>query len=424
MSTAAIAYQLPLFIPAKEQIQPSLRWAGNRKKFKFYDFFAGAGMVRLGLHQRWDCVWANDNDPKKIAIYKHNYGRDHLDPRDVVMVADDVKNRLFEGKSGVPSFPSGVNMAWASFPCQDLSLAGRRRGISAKRSGAYWPFWEIMYALKETDSQPPIMVIENVPGLLYGGSFRKLCDSLAVLGVRFGAFLADSKCFVPQSRPRVFIVAVDDHIDLSGLTSKHVPNNPWFPAAIKKTFANLPSNLKKRWIWWNIVPPINDRPYIDSLLDEDSSDIAYDSEEKTDHLLSLMNSRHREKVTAARNDSRVQIGFLYQRTREGHQRTEVRFDGLAGCLRTPKGGSSQQTIVFVKDSKVKTRLLSRIEAARLMGLDLDKSGRLPGRKKCFFPDSFSYNDAYLALGDGVVVPGVKHLASTILNELAYRSATT
>jgi len=62
------------------------------KKFKFYEFFAGAGMARLGLHHRWECAWANDNDPRKIAIYEHNYGRGHLDPRDVALVADDIAN--------------------------------------------------------------------------------------------------------------------------------------------------------------------------------------------------------------------------------------------------------------------------------------------------------------------------------------------
>lgn len=396
----------------------------SSKKFKFYEFFAGAGMARLGLQQKWDCVWANDNEPRKIAIYEHNFGHGHIDPRDVALVADDIEKGILEGKTNVPNFPLDVDMAWASFPCQDLSLAGWQRGMSAERSGAYWPFWKIMYALQKAGQRPPVMVIENVRGLLYGESFRGLCESLAALGMRFGAFLADSKCFVPQSRPRVFVIAVDDHIELHGLTSPAAPQNPWFPSAVQEAFAELPGELQERWVWWNVAPVIDGRPSINSLFEEEPRDVAYDTKAQTERLLSLMTSRHLDKVKAARDDSDLQVGFLYKRTRQGQQRAEVRFDGTAGCLRTPKGGSSRQTVVVVRNGKIMTRLLSRIEAARLMGLELDDKGRLPGRKKCFFPDGFSYNDAYLAMGDGVVVPVVKHLSTTILDELAARSCSS
>jgi DNA (cytosine-5)-methyltransferase 1 len=393
----------------------------SKKKFRFYEFFAGAGMVRLGLVHQWEVVWANDNDPRKIAIYEHNFGRSHIDPRDVALVAEGIEAGHFDGTADAPTFPIDVDMAWASFPCQDLSLAGWQRGMSSGRSGAYWPFWKIMYALERTGHRPPVIVIENVRGLLYGDSFRGLCESLAALGMRFGAFLADSKYFVPQSRPRVFVIAVDDHVNLSGLTSESVPNNPWYPTAVLEAFSDLPDELRERWVWWNVAPVVNDRPCISSIFEEDPSDVAYDSEAQTERLLALMAPRHAEKVDKALINPDIQVGFLYKRTRHGQQRAEVRFDGTAGCLRTPKGGSSRQTVVVVNNGKVRTRLLSRIEAARLMGIPLDKMGRLPRKKKKFFPDNFSYNDAYMAMGDGVVVPVVKHIATIILDELAARS---
>ena len=137
-----------------------------------------------------------------------------------------------------------------------------------------------------------------------------------------------------------------------------------------------------------------------------------------------MTQRHLDKVEAAKAAGGLQVGFLYKRTRNGQQRAEVRFDGIAGCLRTPKGGSSRQTVVVVRDGRVRTRLLSRIEAARLMGIALDAKGRLPDSSCPFFPPGFSYNDSYLAMGDGVAVPVVAHLASTILNELAARAIAT
>ena len=164
----------------------------SKSKFSFYEFFAGAGMARLGLAPAWDCLWANDNDPRKVAIYEHNYGKGHIDPRDVGLVAQDVEAGIKNTADGIPVLPSGADMAWASFPCQDLSLAGWQRGMSAERSGAYWPFWKIMYALQQQGRKPPIIVIENVKGLLYGDSFSGLCESLAALGMRFGAVLADA----------------------------------------------------------------------------------------------------------------------------------------------------------------------------------------------------------------------------------------
>lgn len=101
------------------------------------------------------------------------------------------------------------------------------------------------------------------------------------------------------------------------------------------------------------------------------------------------------------------IGGIYRRTRpDGSggkvQRAEVRFDNISGCLRTPAGGSSRQTILVVEESRVRSRLLSPREAARLMGL----------------PDDYilprNYNEAYHLAGDGVAVPVVRFLAERIL----------
>ena len=57
----------------------------RENSYSFYEFFSGAGMARLGLQKMWKCVWANDNDPRKLSIYEHNFGKDHIDPRDVAI---------------------------------------------------------------------------------------------------------------------------------------------------------------------------------------------------------------------------------------------------------------------------------------------------------------------------------------------------
>ena len=115
------------------------------------------------------------------------------------------------------------------------------------------------------------------------------------------------------------------------------------------------------------------------------------------------------KVDAARRAGGRVVGAVYRRTRkEGGQRVqraEVRFDGLAGCLRTPSGGSSRQTILIVEGERIRSRLISARETARLMGLD--DGYHLPTR----------YNDAYHVTGDGVVVPVVRHLDAHIFEPM-------
>jgi len=98
----------------------------------------------------------------------------------------------------------------------------------------------------------------------------------------------------------------------------------------------------------------------------------------------------------------MKIGTLYKRTRKGQCRAEVRFDDVAGCLRTPSGGSSRQTIIVTDGGTVRTRLLSPREAARLMGLPDD------------YPLPKSYNEAYHLAGDGVAVPVVSFLSENLL----------
>ena len=98
----------------------------------------------------------------------------------------------------------------------------------------------------------------------------------------------------------------------------------------------------------------------------------------------------------------------YKRTRQGKQTLELRFDGVAGCLRTPEGGSSRQYVVIVEDGKPRARLLSLREVAALMGAREDY--KIPG----------SYNDGYRAMGDAVAVPVTRFLAAELLLPLARR----
>ncbi len=363
----------------------------NESRFTYYDFFAGAGLVDLALAPRWECIWANDIDPKKAEVYSRNFGQDHFVLGDVAEVSPE-------------SLPRPADMAWASFPCQDLSLAGWQRGMSADRSGTFWAFWRIMAKLEEDTQLPHAIVIENVQGVLYRENLSGLCEALAALGLQFGAVLIDARHFVPQSRPRVFVVAVHRSVDALRLHTDEPPDTVWHPKSVTNAFGDLKHDLRALWRWWRLPQPTGRVPPADDLIDDEAAGAPWHTRAETRRLLELMDDKNWQKVRDALSSGERHVGFLYKRMRNGRQRAEVRFDGVAGCLRVPMGGSSRQTVLIVSDGEVCSRLLSPREAARLMGAP-----------DIWLPDH--YNQAYKAMGDGVAVPVVRHLADHLLDAL-------
>ena len=91
----------------------------------YLEFFAGGGMARAGLGPEWSCLFANDNDPKKATSYAANWGKEHLVVRDISDIQPE-------------DLPGPADLAWAAFPCQDLSLAGSGAGLKGTRSGTFW----------------------------------------------------------------------------------------------------------------------------------------------------------------------------------------------------------------------------------------------------------------------------------------------
>lgn len=359
-------------------------------KPSFYDFFAGAGLATLGLAPSWRCLWANDVDLRKAAVYKANFADSHFVLGDLARIS-------------AAEMPVPADMAWASFPCQDLSLAGWRGGLAAPRSGSFWIFQRLMNALSE--NRPPLIVLENVTGLLYGNSFAGLCEAIASLDMQLGALLMDARWFLPQSRPRIFLVAMDARCDASFFTSE-TPSSAWTSAALLRAYEGLSHPVKKMWRWWRLPAPTRKPRRLASILEREGVNIPWHTADETEALLAMMHPRHRNKIQRAVDSGGAHTGFLYKRTRGGIQRAEARFDGLAGCLRTPAGGSSRQTVVQIDRGVLRTRLLSAREAARLMGA----------------PDSFilppRYQDAYRAMGDAVAVPVVSWLSEWLLLPLA------
>src|SRR5262245_11262927 len=185
--------------------------------------------------------------------------------------------------------------------------------------------------------------------------------------MQFGALVIDAKHFVRQSRPRVFVICVDSRVDCSRFTSP-TPVPTWTPQALKAAHDSLNGGLRDLWRWWNLPVPVAKRPSLNGIIEMTPTGVQWHTDEETDYLLSLMSDTNRAKVESAARTGERQVGFLYRRMRNGNQRAEVRFDGISGCLRTPRGGSSRQTVVVVDKGTIRTRLLSPREAARLMGV--------------------------------------------------------
>lgn len=369
----------------------------------FYEFFAGGGMARAGLGDGWRCLFANDFDKKKGITYQNNWGKGE-------MVVDDIRNISPE------DLPLQADLIWGSFPCQDLSLAGGGAGLRGNRSGTFWPFISQIQALKDEGRAPAVIALENVIGTLTshkGGDFTAICEALHGLGYRYGAFVADAALFLPQSRPRLFVIAVRQ--DIAGFCEVNAPRSPWHTTALKRAHHNLPAHLTASWIWWDMpTPPAREMRFAD-IIEEHPKSSRWHTALETRVLLSMMSDVNLAKVETAKAAGVRMVGGIYKRTRLHHgikvQRAEVRFDDIAGCLRTPGGGSSRQIILVVEGQKIKSRLISSRETARLMGL----------------PDSYmlpsAYNEAYHLTGDGVAVPVVRFLAKHIIEPVLEAAKT-
>lgn len=357
-------------------------------------------MARAGLGKGWRCLYANDLDPKKAAIYQRNWGEGVLHLSDVAEVAPE-------------DLPGRPDLVWASFPCQDLSLAGAGGGLGARRSGAFWPFWRLMQALWAEERGPRIVAIENVCGAIssHGGrDFQAIAGAFAEAGLLFGAMVIDGARFLPQSRPRLFVIGVDPALAADGALTTETADPLWSTEPLRRAAAALPPEIRARWRWWRLPEPARRNAALADLLEPDGPQLAWRSAADTRKLLAMMDGRHREKVERLRREGARAVGALYRRTRRDEsgakvQRAEARFDGLAGCLRTPAGGSSRQTLIEVSGGKVRSRLLTPRETARLMGLD--DAYILPERA----------TEAYHLTGDGVVAPAVRHLAEALFEPL-------
>jgi DNA (cytosine-5)-methyltransferase 1 len=369
-------------------IRPA-RAATDPKAPGLYEFFAGGGLAGLGL-AGFRTLFANDIDPAKAASWRANHAG--------VLHEGDV------WALDTADLPGRPALAWASSPCQDVSLAGARAGLEGARSGAFWGFWRLMQGLDAEGRGPPAIVIENVTGLLSSGGgadFNAVCSALVAAGYRVGALEMDAALWLPQSRPRLFIVGLRG----VGGAERGGPEGPFHTPRLVAAVARLPDAIKANWAWWALTEPPRRNLDLAALLEPDGA-VDWLSPDQTDALLALTAPLHRARLEAAQasGERRVAAAFRRVRVEAGGrvQRLELRLDGLAGCLRTPAGGSSRQYVIVCEAGAVRARRLTGREAARLMGVT-DRY-HLPRGETA----------ALKLMGDAVAVPVVRALSDGLL----------
>jgi DNA (cytosine-5)-methyltransferase 1 len=348
------------------------------------EFFAGIGLVRLALErQGFRVAFANDIDEDKLEIYRDNFTADDFHLGDIHELS----------AASVPD----CELFTASFPCNDLSIAGARAGLAGGQSSA---FWGLVRILEDKRKRPSLVLLENVPGFLnsHGGrDFETALGALNALGYACDAFLLDAARFVPQSRLRMFVVA---KLEAAGR-----------PAAGLQTSAVRPANLvnfieSHPQIRWDIAelpsPPVR-RDSLESILEDlPDDDPAWWNSKRADYLMGQLSQRHAAVASEMIAGGAIRFATAFRRVRNGRSMAELRTDGIAGCLRTPRGGSGRQILFKAGRGRYQVRLLTARECARLQGV----------------PDSFKINvrlnQALFGFGDAVCVPAVEWIAENYL----------
>lgn len=360
----------------------------------FAEFFAGIGLVRLGLERAgWKAIFANDIDNKKLEMYWNNFN-DTIE----TFLSGDIHELT-------PSDIPDVTLATVSFPCTDLSLAGSRTGLAGKQSGAFWGFMRLLDGLN--GRRPPLILIENVPAFLTSRSGRDFSNAirrLNELGYSCDAFVLNASNFTPQSRARLFIVGMFDtprtmntKVALSGRAPELKPRQ------LTERILGSPS---LSWTITDIPPP----PHIRTTLADIIEDLPAESprwwsSERLSYLMGQMSERHVQVTEALIRGRKLGYATVYRRVRYGRSMAEVRADGIAGCLRTPKGGSSRQILLAAGKGSIRARFMTPREYARLQGV----------------PDSYTIdvpdNQAYFGFGDAVCVPAIEWIGTKVLGPL-------
>jgi DNA (cytosine-5)-methyltransferase 1 len=179
----------------------------KEKRYKVVSLFSGCGGLDLGLEGGFNflgehfsatplrVVWANDNNEKACKTLKLNISHTEV-------VCDDI-TKILEHKLKIPN----ADVVVGGFPCQDFSLAGKRKGLTVQRGQLYSSMVEVVRTVK-----PKIFMAENVKGLISwekGLGIKTMVSDFENLGYHVEYKVLNTSDFgVPQTRERVIIFGI------------------------------------------------------------------------------------------------------------------------------------------------------------------------------------------------------------------------
>lgn len=367
--------------------------ATARTRPRVAEFFAGIGLVRAGLEDAgFDIVWANDIAPFKQEMYDQNFAgpegqTSHFRLGDIAEVGGD----------DIPD----IDLAWASFPCTDLSLAGGRSGLNGSGSGTFFHFTRVLREMGPR--RPAVIAVENVVGLATsrgGDDIIVAVKELNRLGYSVDVMAVDARRFVPQSRPRLFLVGeMNPHADGS-------PDEVIRPDLLETVYSV--GGLRMHKAPTASLPPMLSHGFsslIEAMWDGDGR---WWSEERLAKFTTTLSPVQARRVTQLQNASSVTYRTAYRRTRNGVPVWEVRPDDISGCLRTARGGSSKQAVLKLGRGHVQVRWMTPLEYARLMGAGEYNLSGLRDSQVLF------------GFGDAVCAPAVSWLGRNYLQRAVSR----
>ncbi|MEX0682295.1 MAG: DNA cytosine methyltransferase [Gaiellaceae bacterium] len=360
------------------------------------EFFAGMGLVRLAVEDAgFRVVWANDIDNSKRDLYAAHFGERDFIWGDVCDVH-------------APDVPT-AEVATASFPCTDLSLAGNRAGLAGEESSMFWEFARILRELRDEGRPVPVCMLENVPSFAtsHGGAdIRAAVAELNDLGYWCDLLVVDARRFVPQSRPRLFVIGSLDRLTEYGDWTPSELRPEWITRFVARHPELRMQALPLR------LPPTEARTLGHVVQKLRPADPRWWDEHRLGRFVSSLSDVQSKRLAAMRDASRLVWATAYRRTRYGRAVWEIRADEISGCLRTARGGSSKQALVEAGRGRVRVRWMTPREYARLQGVP-----------ESYALDAVTLNKALFALGDAVCVPVVSWVAREYLRPLAERRLT-
>lgn len=178
--------------------------------------FSGMGGFASGLAKAgFELSWASDNDEFACAAFKHRFP-------DVTLISKDIRSLSVRADR-----LAAVDVLAAGFPCQSFSQAGGRQGLDDPRGRLFFEIPRLLAEFKP-NQRPPLLILENVPYLLYGAK-RAWFDSIRRAIRRAGYWFRENSCWtvnvkdatsLPQDRERLFMVAA---------SREHFRYNPFTP---------------------------------------------------------------------------------------------------------------------------------------------------------------------------------------------------